>query len=62
MTPEDVGKAASLLGTGPWIRDQLILSLLKQQSWTERQRALVERLYREEQQRRAAVQQEKTEP
>lgn len=54
MTPEEVGKAASLLGTGPWIRDQLILSLLKQQSWTERQRALVERLYREEQQRRSA--------
>lgn len=52
MTAEDVGKAASLLGTGSWKREQLIVSLLRQRSWTPGQRALVEKMVREEQQRR----------
>ncbi|BFU90130.1 MAG: hypothetical protein NTAFB01_13170 [Nitrospira sp.] len=54
MTLEEVGKAASLLGTGSWRREQMILSLLRQRSWTERQRALVEKLFRDEQARRKA--------
>jgi hypothetical protein len=52
MTEEEVGKAASLLGTGSWRRDRLLHSLLLQDSWTERQRALVEKMWREHQARR----------
>lgn len=52
MTIDEVGKAASLLGTGSAARDRLIESLLKQRSWTLRQKALVERLWREQQAKR----------
>lgn len=54
MTAEEVGQAASLLGTGSWKREQLILSLLRQRSWTSSQKALVEKMCREEQARRQA--------
>ncbi|MCS6302339.1 MAG: hypothetical protein H8K07_01535 [Nitrospira sp.] len=55
MTIDEIGKAASLLGTGSWKREQMILNLLRQRSWTAKQRELVDKLFQEERARRQST-------
>jgi len=54
VTLGDRAKALELLGSGSGKRDALLLSLARQLSWTDRQRKLVETIWRERQLKKEA--------
>ena len=53
VTLGDKAKALQMVGLGSGSQDRLLLSLAQQTMWTHNQRSLVDRMWREQQQKRA---------
>lgn len=55
VTATEQARALALLGSGSADRDELLLSLGSKRIWTTAQRALVEKIWREEWEKRRQV-------